>query len=159
MTNFENQCCTPEQAIALHKAGIEQDSLFYWSDALNLGKSLEFVRRYLRDIYNDSNGNFSILHFPVQFGQTYSAFNVAELGAMLLKHTEGCHFHNLSGEWTHDQAKIQPWTNGVQHNLFKTQAQCYADRLLCLLAKNPVKYSPVLMGTRLKKFYELKREA
>ena len=93
-------------------------------------------------------GTTDTLHIP--------AFNIGELGAMLLKETEYCYFHKPSGLWSHASVG---WNTDHTKRLFDTQAECYADRLLYLLTLFPVKYPAEFMNTRLKNFYDLKRVA
>lgn len=82
------------------------------------------------------------------------AYSVAELGAMLQKDTRDCYYHNLSGMWTHHHTK---WLADSGHELFATQAECYADIVLYYLHKHPQKHTADFYNQRLKKFYELKR--
>lgn len=169
--NAQNQCCTLEQAKRLNELWINQDVIWYWSCFFHHTPDAKFeiCRRNKHGIYYDQEGWFDALHFPVQTPlTTYAAYNVAELGAMLLKEARDCYYHQPSGMWSHSNAgwmTIQVEKKGAvmhedigTHNLFSTQAECYGDRLLYLMHQYPIKYPAEFVNTRLKKFYELKRE-
>lgn len=178
--NTQNLCCTQKQAQEFSRLGIAHDAAFFflaqedgrWKfsyreevvgvlyDAL-VEEKKEEANVKQGDWYNFDEAEFrafadkmlidaighpeNVAFFPV--------YNAAELGAMLLGQTKPCSFHNLSGMWTHDNSN---WNQDSVQNLFPTQAQVYADRLLFLINTQPVKWNVAFVNARLKKFYELK---
>lgn len=130
-----------KQAEALQKAGVLRESFLMFIQACT-GSDTWLLKTY-ESHPRTSNG----------IGWYY-AYTVAELGAMLLTQTKGCSYHAQSGMWTHDRAK---WNPEGSDNLFSTQAECYADRLICLMTTEPMKFSADFINTRLRKFYELNR--
>lgn len=131
-----NQLCTKDQAIKLKANGLLQTGLFYFDTELG--------------------GIYLHVNSPQVLSRDFFAitYTVAELGAMLLKDTRDCNYHNPSGMWTHNHTM---WDKENAQDLFATQAECYADRLLYIMHTYAVKYTAEFMNARLQKFYALKR--
>lgn len=103
---LENQVCTLEQAIKLKGLGLNGHAIFHWiPEAWDDGYRLKF------------RPNTSKKCFP--------AYTVAELGVMLGKNVKEIFLHGPTGMWTQKQ--------GMNPNMFITQAECYANWLIHLL--------------------------
>lgn len=135
--NVITQVCTLKQAQKFKRFGLLQNSLLYHYCAPALGG----------DGWAVGTAKDATI-FGVEIGLSedgsVSAFNTAELGAMLLKETKYCWYHNPSGMWSHD--------NVTNVHLFETQAQCYADRLTWRMGIEPLKWTPYFVNNRLLKF-------
>lgn len=143
--NVITQVCAKKQAEKLKKLGLLQTSLLYhyYSPAFDHKCSPAFIG----DGWAVGTAKDALV-FGVEIGlsegQQFSAYNTAELGAMLLKETKYCWYHNPSGMWSHD--------NATNPGLFETQAQCYADRLIWRMGIEPLKWTPYFVNNRLLKF-------
>lgn len=160
-TNFlQNTCCTQKQAIRFKELRILQLAQFYYSDFNNEPSSIElrFCRRHHRMIFHDDTCTASVGHYfeqgIVKFYNDFAAFSVAELSSMLLKQVNDCYFHNPSGMWSHSAAM---WEKNNHQDLFSTQAECYADRVIYLMSVHKSKYNAEFINSRLLKLHTLKR--
>jgi hypothetical protein len=107
------QVCTLEQAQKLKDLGILQTSLASWFNdtfepMFNIANKEEKDWRIFNDIH------------PVA-----AAFTVSELGCMLNRAANDIFFHNPTQLWTQKKSLIP--------NMFKTQAEAYANWLLHML--------------------------
>lgn len=137
--NVATQICTLRQAEKFKKFGLQQISLLYHyqhpalsGDGWAVGTASD------------------IFVFGLQAGGSkdaniFSAFNAAELGAILQKETRYCFYHEPSGMWSHQHAH-----DGEK--LFTTQAQCYAARLIWRMGIEPLKWTAAFINNRLQKF-------
>jgi len=73
----EKQVCSLELAKKLKELGVKQNSLFYWVENFGRLKSPQLVNK------DDLFSLKMLLEGTAGEGQCYSAFTVAELGAML----------------------------------------------------------------------------
>jgi len=132
--NVSSQVCTLKQAGILQRLGLLQKSLLYHhkSSALSgdgwaIGTESDITTLFSTDVL--------------------SAFNTAELGAMLLKETRYCYYHPGTGMWSHEHAL-------EKEKLFSTQAQAYAARLIWRMRIEPLKYTAEFVNQRLINFYK-----
>lgn len=178
--NTQNLCCTQKQAQEFSRLGVAHGAAFFFVAQDDGGWKFSDRKEVVEFLY-DAVVDRKKKEAGIKKGQWYQfdqdefsafadkmlidaigrpenvaffpAYNAAELGAMLLGQTKSCSFHNLSGMWTHDNSN---WNQDSVQNLFLTQAQVYADRLLFLINTQPVKWNVAFVNARLKKFYELK---
>lgn len=138
--NVHNFCCTKQQAEELKEAGIIQISVFYW---------------YISGAGSEEKPGIIYIISDVEIEpEMPSAFTVAELGAMLLKQSDKCFYHNPSSTWSHHNVGWSSYNGRAE--LFSTQAECYGDRLLYLIS-NKI-FTAELLNQRLIFFYGHKRE-
>jgi hypothetical protein len=144
---IEDQVCALEQAKKLKELGIEQNSIFYFSNFFDIRQPEEYriCRREESGIFHDRGGSFESFHFShhkSRIETTYSAFAVAELGQLLIigddtyfiDYAYNEHFGQFQcfcrkrDERCSNGFRIIYTTDG------DTEAECRADMLMLLLA-------------------------
>ena len=127
---LENQVCTKKQAIRLKELGIKQESHFYWDE--HPLESVTIMAYYKKDF------SYEIVA---------SAFNVAELGAMLAagivqdykeKPKYGIQI-NKCPQWLDNDRKWIIYLAGDSHyTMSDNEAECRANMLIYLLENNHI---------------------
>lgn len=130
--NVISQICTLRQAQKLARMGVQQTTLLYHHKSSALSGDGWAV-----GTQSDITTLFST--------EVFSAYNVAEFGAILQKETKYCYYHPPSGMWSHEHAT-------EKEKLFSTQAQCYAARLIWCMGIEPLRWTSEFVNDRLKKF-------
>lgn len=120
---LENQVCTLEQAKKLKALGIEQRSFFTWYggfEGSEVKPNVDLTDQHMYDV--------SINGYYGHPDNTYSAFNVAELGIML----SGVEYNSWTFVAGEDKYCVLDYKN-VHYGTFNTEADARAELLINLI--------------------------